>query len=68
MAPLQVLTLNTWGLWLVSKKRYNRILHLAEFLANDAKQEHKLVGLTKAALKLHHITTKKPALRPNHAC
>ncbi|GLI65104.1 hypothetical protein VaNZ11_008512 [Volvox africanus] len=42
MAPLQVLTLNTWGLWLVSKKRYNRILHLAEFLANDTDQKHKL--------------------------
>ncbi|EFJ43945.1 hypothetical protein VOLCADRAFT_106613 [Volvox carteri f. nagariensis] len=42
MAPLQILTLNTWGLWLISKKRYNRILHLAEFLANDAQQKHKL--------------------------
>ncbi|GFR41930.1 hypothetical protein Agub_g2723, partial [Astrephomene gubernaculifera] len=42
MATLQVLTLNVWGLWLVSKKRYNRILHLAEFLANDAPQKHNL--------------------------
>ncbi|GIL78649.1 hypothetical protein Vretifemale_8059, partial [Volvox reticuliferus] len=42
MTHLQVLTLNTWGLWLVSKKRYNRILHLAEFLANDTDQKHKL--------------------------
>ncbi|KAG2429655.1 hypothetical protein HYH02_013994 [Chlamydomonas schloesseri] len=42
MAPLQVLTLNCWGLWLLSKKRYNRILHLCEFLANDAKEKHEL--------------------------
>ncbi|PNW79113.1 hypothetical protein CHLRE_09g401145v5 [Chlamydomonas reinhardtii] len=42
MAPLQVLTLNCWGLWLLSKKRYNRILHLAEFLANDGKEKHEL--------------------------
>ncbi|KAG2484861.1 hypothetical protein HYH03_016347 [Edaphochlamys debaryana] len=42
MAPLQVLSLNCWGLWLVSKKRYNRILHLAEYLANDTKEKHEL--------------------------
>ncbi|GLC47066.1 hypothetical protein PLESTB_001272600 [Pleodorina starrii] len=42
MAPIQILTLNTWGLWLVSKKRYNRILHLAEYLANDTEQKHQL--------------------------
>ncbi|PNH03334.1 hypothetical protein TSOC_010615 [Tetrabaena socialis] len=43
-ARMQVLTLNTWDLWLVSKKRYNRILHLAEYLANDTDVKHQHVS------------------------
>jgi hypothetical protein len=30
---LEVLTLNTWGLWIVSKKRWRRMQHLARALA-----------------------------------
>jgi hypothetical protein len=33
VAKLEVLTLNTWGLWLVSKKRWRRMQHLARALA-----------------------------------
>ncbi len=30
--PIRVLTLNTWGLWLVSRDREARMLHLAQYL------------------------------------